>query len=188
MARTLLFDACVLYPAPLRDLLMRLALTGLFQARWSAEIHDEWIRNVLANRPDLTLKSLERCRDLMDQHVPDCLVTGFEWLIPTLTLPDRDDRHVLAAAIHSGAGAIITFNLSDFPGEVLALYAIEAIPPDEFVLGLWDASPEAVLDAARRQRVALKRPPKGVTESLDTLEQCRLPGTVSKLRDHQGEL
>jgi hypothetical protein len=48
-----IYDSCVLYPAPLRDLLVRLALTGLFRARWTDAIHDEWIRNVLENRPDL---------------------------------------------------------------------------------------------------------------------------------------
>ena len=89
MARVVLYDACVLYPAPLRDLLMRLALTGLFQARWTEEIHDEWMRNVLTTRPDVTRESLVRCRELMDRHVVDCLVTGYELLIPALTLQSR---------------------------------------------------------------------------------------------------
>ena len=52
---TVIYDANVLYPAPLRDFLMRLALTDLFRARWTEEIHDEWIRNLLEARPDLTL-------------------------------------------------------------------------------------------------------------------------------------
>jgi PIN domain len=98
---------------------MRLALTDLFQARWTDQIHDEWTRNLLTNRPDVTTESLARCRRLMDAHVPDCLVTGYESLIPTLSLPDPDDRHVLAAALHAGAGSIITYNLSDFPASVL---------------------------------------------------------------------
>ncbi len=110
MARIALYDACVLYPAPLRDLLMRLALADLFQARWTDEFHDEWTRNVAANRPNISPESLARCRKLMDEHVPDCLVTGYEPLIPSLSLPDPDDRHVLAAAIHRGAGQIVTFN------------------------------------------------------------------------------
>ena len=73
---TVIYDACVLYPAPLRDFLMRLALTDLFRARWSRDIHDEWIRNVLKDRADLTPLQLERTRNLMDSHVRDCLVTG----------------------------------------------------------------------------------------------------------------
>jgi hypothetical protein len=108
VAPTVLYDACVLYPAPLRDLLMRLALANLFQARWTDEIHDEWTRNVAANRPDVSAESLARCRKLMNEHVTDSLIIGYEALIPSLSLPDSDDRHVLAAAIHGGAGVIRT--------------------------------------------------------------------------------
>ena len=142
MALIVLYDACVLYPAPLRDLLVRLALADLFQARWTAEIHDEWTRNVRANRPDISPASLVRCRELMDQHVPDCLVTGYESLIPTLSLPDPDDRHVLAAAIHGRAGLIVTFNLKDFPSSVLEPYGVQAIHPDEFVVRFLDEQPD----------------------------------------------
>jgi hypothetical protein len=188
MARIALYDACVLYPAPLRDLPMRLALTGLFQARWTEDIHDEWIRNVLADRPDISSQSLKRCRELMDQHVPDSLITGYEGLIPTLTLPDPDDRHVLAAAIHGGAGVIVTFNLDDFPATALGPYGIEAVHPDEFVSRLIDESPGDVLAAVRRQRAALKRPPKTAAEYLATLDQCRLTEAVSRLRPHEGEI
>ena len=188
MAQIALLDACVLYPAPLRDFLMRLALTDLFQARWTEEIHDEWIRNVLATRPDVTKESLVRCHDLMDQHVPDSLVAGYELLIPTLTLPDPDDRHVLAAAIHGGAGVIVTFNLKDFPASVLGGYHIEAMHPDEFIVRLWDESPESVLDAVRRHRAALKRPPKTAADYLATLGQCRLTETVTRLLPHEGEI
>jgi len=188
VARIVLFDACVLYPAPVRDLLMRLAVTDLFQARWTDQIHDEWIRNVLANRPDLSPASLARCRRLMDAHALDCLVTGYESLIPTLSLPDPDDRHVLAAAIHSGAGSIVTFNLSDFPTSVLGRYDTEAVHPDAFVVGLWEESASLVLDAARRQRAGLKKPPKTAAEYLATLEQCRLIETVVRLQAHVDEI
>jgi hypothetical protein len=188
VAKIVLYDACVLYPASLRDLLMRLALTGLFQARWTDRIHDEWTRSVLADRPDITAESLARCRELMDQHVPDSLVTGYEPLIATLTLPDPDDRHVLAAAVHGGASLIVTSNLGDFPASVLSQYHVEAVHPDGFVVRLWDESPESVLEAARRQRAGLKRPPKTAAEYLATLEQCRLIETVGRLRPHAHEL
>jgi hypothetical protein len=188
VARPALLDACVLYPAPLRDLLMRLAVSDLFRARWTDAIHDEWTRNVLANRPDLSAASLARCRRLMDEHVPDCLVTGYEPLVPALTLPDPDDRHVLAAAVHGGAGTIVTFNLGDFPAAVLGQFSIEAVHPDEFIGRLWDESPEAVLEAVRRHRSSLMRPPKSAAEYLATLEQCRLPESVARLRPHADEL
>lgn len=119
MAFTALYDACVLYPAPLRDLLLQLALTDRFRAKWTNAIHDEWIRNVLEQRPDLTAAQLQRTRELMDLHVRDCLVDGYEPLIAGLNLPDPNDRHVLAAAIHARADVIVTFNLGDFPAAVL---------------------------------------------------------------------
>lgn len=111
---TAIFDACVLYPAPLRDCLMHLTITGLFRAKWTDEIHDEWIRSLLKNRPDLTKKRLQRTRNLMNSHVRDCLVAGYQDLIPSLHLPDEDDRHVLAAAIVAGADVIVTFQLIRF--------------------------------------------------------------------------
>jgi predicted nucleic acid-binding protein len=113
---TALYDACVLYPAPLRDLLMRLALEDLYRARWTDRIHDEWIRSVLKDRQDLSRDQLERTRNLMNAHVRDCLVTGYEDLIEGLELPDPDDRHVLAAAIRTRASVIVTFNLGRLPG------------------------------------------------------------------------
>ncbi len=56
------YDANVLYPSGLRNFLMHLALAGIFRAHWSAAVHDEWIRNLLKNRPDLTLDKLDRTR------------------------------------------------------------------------------------------------------------------------------
>ena len=188
MAPTVLFDACALYPAPLRDLLMQLALTDLFRARWTDAIHDKWTRNVLANRPDLSPEGLARCRRLMDRHVPDCLVTGYESLIPDLLLPDPDDRHVLAAAIHGAAGLIVTFNLGDFPRSVLGRYRIEAIHPDKFIARLFDEDVDAVLLAARLHRASLKRPPKSADQYLATLERCRLPATAARLGSHATEI
>lgn len=180
---TALYDACVLYPAPLRDLLMRLAMADLFRARWTDQIHDEWIRHVQANRPDLKPEQLERTRTLMNAHVRDCLVTGYEPLINGLTLPDPDDRHVLAAAVRTGASVIVTFNLDDFPREVLEPLGVEAQHPDEFITHLIDLNPGAVCTAAKRQRASLKNPPRTVEEFLDTLAQQRLPETVAYLRE-----
>ena len=92
-----LFDACVLYHAPLRDLLMHLSLSGLFRAKWTNEIQEEWISNLLDQRPDLSRIQLERTRDLMNTHVLDALVENYEGLKAKLSLPDPDDfvTHVL---------------------------------------------------------------------------------------------
>ncbi len=115
MAFVVIYDACVLYPAPVRDLLLRIATTGIVRARWSERILDECFRNIVVQRPDLAPQALERTRRLMREAVPDCMVTGFEHLEDGLDLPDPDDRHVLAAAIRANAQTIVTFNLRDFP-------------------------------------------------------------------------
>jgi hypothetical protein len=132
--------------------------TSLFQPRWSAEIHREWMNHVLANRPDLSMERIERTRTLMDANVEDCLVTGYEGLISGLTLPDPDDRHVLAAAIHAQATLILTFNLRDFPDGVLAPYGIRAQHPDEFLSILLATDLELVCAAAEEHRQSLKNP------------------------------
>ena len=161
---------------------MQLALTGLFRARWSSMIHDEWTRSVLRNRPDLTLEQVSRTRDLMDQHVLDALVTGFEPLIDALKLPDPNDRHVLATAIRSGADAIVTYNLKDFPADALQQYGIEAIHPDAFIVSQLDLAPNAVLTAVKQHRARLRNPPKSAEEYLGCLGEQGLTQTVSELR------
>jgi len=183
MAFIVLYDACVLYPAPLRDLLVRIAKTGIVRARWTDAILDECFRNILEQRPDLKPEALKRTRELMTQAVPDCLVTGFETLIEGITLPDRDDRHVLAAAIRVGAQAIVTFNLADFPEEKLAPYDIEAKHPDDFVLDTIDLAPAAVAKVVSDQAAALKNPPRTAGELLDTLRALGLVRSVAKLRE-----
>lgn len=176
------YDACVLYPAPLRDFLMHLALADLFRAKWTDTIHDEWIRSLLASRPDLNAAQLYRTRDLMNAHVRDCLVTGYEELVPSIQLPDESDRHVVAAAIVASASTIVTFNVRDFPASELSKYDIEAQHPDDFMNHQFGLSPPAVCGAARRHRASLKNPPKSTDEYLATLERQGLPQTVAKLR------
>lgn len=178
------YDANVLYPAELRNFLMHLALIGIFRVKWSADVHEEWMRNLLANRPDLMREKLERTRHLMDKAARDALVTGYRHLIPSLQLPDPDNRHVLAAATHCGASVIVTRNLADFPPEILIEFDMEAQHPDEFILHLFDLSPGLVVEAAENHRQSLKNPPKTVEEYIDALEFQGLTQTASVLREY----
>jgi len=184
MRFVVVYDACVLYPAPLRDLLLRLAMTGLFAARWTERIHDEWIYNLVLRQPELG-EPLKRTRELMNAAVPDCLVTGYESLVEGLVLPDPNDRHVLAAAIRAGAQAIVTFNLRDFPIDALTPYDIEPIHPDAFVELQMDLHLQETLSAAKRHRECLRNPPKSVGEFLDTLAAQGLLVTAERLRDYR---
>lgn len=177
-----IYDACVFYPAPLRDLLVRLARTNLFRARWTNQIHDEWIEAVLRDRPDLLKERMERTRVLVNDAIPDCLVTGYEVLINELSLPDADDRHVLAAAIRCQAGVIVTFNIKDFPPDALRRFGIDVQHPDDFITHLFDLSPKAVCLAVKEQRMALTKPSQSIDQLLDTFLKQGLSMTVESLR------
>lgn len=131
---------------------------------------------------------MRRTQNLMNNHVVDSLVRDYEYLIETFELPDPNDRHVLAAAVHCGATIIATFNLDDFPKKQLSPYGIEAIAPDDLIARQISISPESVLSTAREQREEMKNPAKTVEQYLDTLEKQRLPKTVVFLREHRDEI
>jgi len=175
MAFVVVYDACVLYPAPLRDLLIRIARKGLVRAKWTDAILDECFRSILA-----------RTRALMNLAVADCLVTGYQDLIESIKLPDPDDRHVVAAAVRCGAQVIVTANTKDFPRESLAGFELEAVHPDDFVLDCIDLSAAAVLAAVREQAETLKNPPMTASEVLERLQANGLAQSVAKLRELGG--
>jgi predicted nucleic acid-binding protein len=182
---TALFDSCVLYPAPLRDLLMSLATSGLFRARWSPHIHEEWMRAVLNQNKDnsnVTAERLERTRQLMDANVLDSVVTGYEKLINGIVLPDANDRHVVAAAIRAGADVIVTYNLKHFPDAALAEFGMHAEHPDTFVSHLFDLDSAVACRAVKQHRARLKNPPVDVAGYLDALQRQELTETVAILR------
>jgi predicted nucleic acid-binding protein len=182
------YDANVLYSGFLRDFLLNIATVDIVCPHWSDEIHEEWISNLLRNRPDLLPRSLQRTRHRMEAEFTNSLTKGYESIVPTLTLPDPQDRHVLAVAIHTRSSWIVTFNLKDFPNTALQPFGIEALSPDEFVLRLIAKRPNRVLLAAGKHRLSLKNPPKTVKEYLATLEKQGLLKTVAFLREHENDI
>jgi predicted nucleic acid-binding protein len=176
------YDANILYPSYLRDLLIRVAQAGLVQAKWTNQILDETFRNLKRNRPDLDPARLDRTRKLMNEVLPDVLVTGHEPLIGVVELPDADDGHVLAAAIKSHAQVIVTENLRHFPQDKLEPWNIEAQSADDFVLGLIDLSQQTVYAQVQRMADALRNPPGSVDDVLNVLEHNGLVGSVAALR------
>jgi hypothetical protein len=184
---TVLYDACVLYSNHLRDVLMQLAVTGLFRAKWTDQIHDEWTRNLLENRPDINPDKLQRLRRAMDRAVPDCLVIGFESIVPALSLPDPEDRHVLAAAIIAEANVIVTVNLKDFPVDVLSSYGIKAQHPDSFIAEMIDLEPRRVRAAIQTIQSRLKHPPVSFDDYMEVLMRQGLTASVFRLRQLQEE-
>lgn len=172
---TVLFDANVFFGARLRSLNLFLAQTGLFRARWTAQIHDEWIAAVIKRRPEMSASSLDRIRQLMDRSVLDCLVEGYEPLVEALSLPDPNDRHVLAAAITARASVIVTFDQSDFPDDRLAAFGIHARHPDEFLMDLESIDPGAFVDAVRQDIEHYKSPPLDIDTYVRDLVKAGVP-------------
>lgn len=170
-----------MYPTALRDLFMWLAEKNLFRPRWSDHIHAEWIRNVLADKPQITAERLQTTRKLMDR-TPEALVTGYEALIPAIELTAKEDRHVVAAAVLAKADAIVTFNLRDFPEEELGRYDLEAIHPDEFLLDLLHLDSAAVLRVVRTIQTGLRNPPISLEQLLAHYERLDLGGFASEVR------
>ncbi|WP_160094558.1 PIN domain-containing protein [Rhodococcus sp. T7] len=182
MTFTVLYDANVLYPNVLRDVLIRLAQTGLVHARWTDQILDEMFVNLAEDRPDIDASTLTRLRKLMNEAIPDCLVSGYESLIPALALPDADDRHVLAAAIRAGAQVIVTANLRHFPQEGLAEFGIEAMHPDEFVMDLFNLDGVRVHQAVSATAAVWRNPPGTPADVCDRLAAAGLPIAAAALR------
>lgn len=179
---TALIDANVLYPAPLRDYLLHLASLGVYEPLWTDAIQEEWIRNLLASRSDLRRESLESTRRAMNKAFPGANVSNYESLIETLTLPDPDDRHVLAAAIKGNAQVIITANLKDFPLKNLNPHSVRAVHPDQFISDCIDRSQANALKALENQVKALKNPPMSREMVLKNLETSGLITSATRLR------
>lgn len=182
MAFVVVYDANVLYGNTLRDLLIRLAMSGRVQARWTNQILDEMQRNLSANRPDIRPEKLGNLRRLMNSAVRDCLVEGYEPLVEGLKLPDPDDRHVLAAAIKAGAQVIVTANLKDFPASDLASWGIEARSPDDFILDQIGLDGRIVWACVQQIADSRNNPPETVEDVLDALEAAGLVEAVAALR------
>jgi len=126
-------DANVLYGEFVRDMLLSLFYEGLFEAKWTEQVTDEWVRHLLENKPTLTRETIQNTIMKMHAIRPSPLVDNYRQFIDKVDLPDRDDRHVLAAAIASDARKVVTWNLRDFPKRILQAFGIVAESPDKFL-------------------------------------------------------
>lgn len=165
------YDACVLYPFHLRNVLIQCAFDGLVEARWTDNIHDEWIRNLAANTPGMPMERLAVTRDRMKAVLPEADVADYRSLITKLELPDPDDRHVLAAAIAGQASVIVTWNLKDFPARHLLPHGVASQSPDDFLTDLYAASPDALISSVRCARHNLRKTTPSVEAFVEALQQ-----------------
>ncbi len=183
MSKTIaILDANILYPAVLRDLFMELAVQGCFQAKWSDKINDEWINSLLRKEPQRDISKLIRTKNKMNQAILDSVVEDFDHIIPTLHLPDDDDRHVLAAAIKSNSDYIVTNNLKDFPDSELEKYGVAKISPDDFALMIFGNNRIEFETSIIRIMARLKNPPMEYEDYLLKLRKQGLNKTVDALQ------
>lgn len=174
-------DANVLRSYPLTSLLLELAEARLFQPKWTARIHEEWMRALREARPDLDDGRIHRRRAAMDEAMPDAVVRRYEGLISKLQLPDPDDRHVLAAAIRSKATVIVTFNLRDFPKTAVEPYGVAAVGPDDFAAALIRNEPDLADMAFRRMLSGWRHPSVTTAEFVTLLDRVGLRETAKLL-------
>ena len=179
---TAILDANVLYPQLMRDVLLSLAHADLYSARWTTDIEHEWMKALATNFPGQDAKILKTAEQ-MRQAIPDCMVTGYESLIPSLSLPDPDDRHVLAAAIAGHADAIVTSNGKDFPEEVLDSFGIELQSPDEFVVNQIMLNKIRALSAIKDMRMRWQRPEITPAALIDLFARQNMPIAAAHLAD-----
>ena len=182
------YDACVLYPFHLRNLLVQCAVDHLVDARWTDEIHDEWIRNVAANDPTIPVSHLYAARNLMNAALPSATVTAYQDVISSIALPDADDRHVVAAAITSGASVIVTWNVRDFPAAELRRHQLQSLTPDIFLAGLYAQAPDAMIAVVLRARHNLRKSKVSAEDFVEALRRQKLVRFTSKIEPHIAKL
>jgi hypothetical protein len=177
-------NANVLYGAFVTDVILRLAAEDLFLPLWTMRIHEEWLRNLVAKRPDLCARRLETRLDQMLAAFPDALVPpsrGLKRLFPNV---DAKDRHVAAAARKAKATRIVTFNTRDFPRDDLAPYGIAVRNPDEFLCDLAREMPNHVYATLmNKHRSVLRRPSMSRSDYLTALGRHGLRRIANLLDD-----
>lgn len=149
-------DACVLYPAVMRDTLLLAAEVGAYEFRWTDEILLELRRNLVMDRaaPE---DRVDKMRADLSVFFGDGKISGHEIHIAALR-NDPKDRHVVAAAIEAGAEFVVTENLKDFPPETMP-EGIRAVSIDQFLGELLERAPGVIVDALWNQATRKKRPP-----------------------------
>lgn len=169
-------------------MLVQYAAERPVDACWTDGIHDEWMRNLVANTPRLSLDRLQRTRDLMKAAVPTRDIQGYAQHLQGITIPDPDDRHVVAAGITGGVSVIVTWNIRDFPEAELARYGMRRETPDEFLLGLHGAAPSAVLASVANARLNLRVSTSSADDFVATPNGQGLVGFAATLQRHLADL
>ena len=182
------FDACILYPFHLRNIIVQAAVDRLVEGRWTDMIHDEQIRNLAASAPAIPVERLQNTRRLMNEALPTAMVNGYEEQIPVVNLPDPNDRHVVAAGITAGAFIILTWNLRHFPAKELKKFGVRKQTPDTFLSGLYDQVPDLMIGSLANARRNLTKSRISSPDFIDILNNQKLIHLARRAQEHVAEL
>jgi PIN domain-containing protein len=182
------FDACILYPFHLRNIVVQAAVDRLVEARWTDAIHDEWMRNLAADAPAIPFERLQATRRLMNDVLPAATISGYEAYIPTVNLPDPGDRHVVAAGVAADASVILTWNLQDFPVRELKKFGLRRETPDAFLAGLYDKVPDLTVGSLANARRNLSTSRMSPADFIDILNNQKLSRLATRMQSHLTDL
>ena len=182
------YDACILYPFHLRNVVVQIAVDRLVDARWTDEIHNEWIRNLAANKPTIPIERLQITRQRMNEALPEAMVSGYQGHIQAITLPDPDDRHVVAAGIAAGASVIVTWNQQDFPATELKKHGQRRQSPDALLSDLYDRVPDLTVASLANARRNLSKTRVSAADFIEILNNQKLVRLVTKIQKHLTEI
>lgn len=176
---TCVLDTNVIYPIDIRDLLFWFAWNDLYTPKWSQTVFKEW--EDVMRRKNISDIEIQKRIEKTNAAFPDALVKNYESLIDSLTLPDPDDRHVVAAAIKVNANVIVTNNIKHFPCEYLSQFGLTAKTADDFITDTIDLSPEIALKAFKEMVVNRTNPDLDEYEVLDRLRKNGLKNSADYL-------
>ena len=180
-------DSCILYSMGIRSFIMWLSINKVFQPIWSETIHQEWILALSKNKNspykiDPTI--LLNIKRLMNYHSPHSTITDYEDISYNLSLPDKNDSHVLAAAIKSNSQFIVTFNLRDFPTSYIEQFNIKIIHPDDFLVLIYKNNKNDFIKSFEQMLSVFKNPKINIVEQCAFFKKLKLTKTADKILKH----
>ncbi len=176
---TCVLDTNVIYPVDIRDILLWFAYYDLYTPKWSNEIFCE-LESVMS-RKGLGDDKIKEQIDRMQKAFPDAMVKNYVDLIETLTLPDKKDCHVLAAAIKANANLIVTNNLKHFDQSYLAKFGLMAKSADDFITDTIDLNQKRACEAFNELVANRTNPPLDQYQILDILRSRGLKNSADYL-------
>jgi len=172
-------DTNVIYPIEIRDLLFWFAHYDLYTPKWSKHIFNEW--EEVMKRKNVSKNEIKRRISKANLAFPDAFVENYAGLISVLNLPDKNDRHVLAAAIKTNANVIVTNNIKDFPEGYLTSFGLSAKTADDFLTDIIDLNPEVAVRAFKEMVLHRKNPALDEYQVLERLRSVGLDHTADFL-------